>query len=133
MSLLGRELHAELLELWNKLLKTENISIDDNFFEKGGNSLLAMDLNMELERLTGLELPESLLLEAVNRARAGQATCGSGARPAVAGFRGAPRDFSARVAVLRRRQGRGSAASSPDLALRREFGPEQPVRDIPLP
>jgi acyl carrier protein len=55
---------AELLPLWRKFLKTENVSVDDDFFEKGGDSLLAMDLHMEIERLTGQELPESILLEA---------------------------------------------------------------------
>jgi len=55
---------AKLLQLWRKLLKSENVSIDDDFFEKGGDSLLAMDLHMEIERLTGQELPESTLLEA---------------------------------------------------------------------
>jgi oxalate---CoA ligase len=55
---------AELLQLWKKFLKTESVSVDDDFFEKGGDSLLAMDLHMEIERLTGQELPESTLLEA---------------------------------------------------------------------
>jgi oxalate---CoA ligase len=55
---------AELLQLWQKFLKSESVSIDDDFFEKGGDSLLAMDLHMEIERLAGQELPESILLEA---------------------------------------------------------------------
>src|SRR5262249_11428693 len=53
---------AELLPLWKKFLKSDAISVDDDFFEKGGDSLLAMDLHMEIERLTGVELPESILL-----------------------------------------------------------------------
>jgi acyl carrier protein len=52
-----------LLKLWKKLLKTEDVSIDDDFFEKGGDSLLAIDMQLELQRLTGLDLPESLLFE----------------------------------------------------------------------
>ena len=55
--------HAQLLPLWRKFLKTDNVSIDDDFFEKGGDSLLAMDLQLELQRLTGQDLPESLLFE----------------------------------------------------------------------
>ncbi len=54
-------LHAELLQIWKKLLKVESLSIDDDFFESGGNSLLAMDLHAEIERLTGKPLPESFL------------------------------------------------------------------------
>lgn len=56
--------HAQLLQLWRKFLKTEDVSIDDDFFEKGGDSLLAIDLQLELQRLIGQELPEALLFEA---------------------------------------------------------------------
>jgi oxalate---CoA ligase len=58
------DLHAELLQVWKRLLKIEKLSIDDDFFEKGGNSLLVMDLHMEIERLTAKPLPESFLSEA---------------------------------------------------------------------
>jgi len=57
-------LHASLAQLWKKVLKTDNLSLDDDFFEKGGDSLLAMDLSLELQGLTGRELPESILFEA---------------------------------------------------------------------
>jgi acyl-CoA synthetase (AMP-forming)/AMP-acid ligase II len=57
-------LHAELLQLWKKFLKTENVSIDDDFFEKGGDSILALELHLELQRIVGGDLPESLLFEA---------------------------------------------------------------------
>src|SRR5262245_3923131 len=55
---------AELLQLWKKFLKTDNVSIDDDFFEMGGDSYLAIDLHMEIERLTGQKLPELTLFEA---------------------------------------------------------------------
>jgi oxalate---CoA ligase len=57
-------LQAQLLPLWKKFLKTENVSIDDDFFEHGGDSLLALDLHLEIQRLTGEALPESILFEA---------------------------------------------------------------------
>ena len=56
-------LHAELLQLWNKFLKDDTLTIDDDFFEKGGNSLLAMELILEIERLTAQKLSESILFE----------------------------------------------------------------------
>lgn len=56
--------HVTLLQLWRKFLKTKDVSIDDDFFEKGGDSLLAIDLQLEIQRLTGLVLPESFLFEA---------------------------------------------------------------------
>jgi acyl carrier protein len=59
-------LHADLLQLWKKFLKTDNISIDDDFFEKGGDSLLAMELHLEIQRLTGHPLSESVLFEAAS-------------------------------------------------------------------
>jgi acyl carrier protein len=56
--------HDKLLQLWKKCLKIEDVSIDDDFFERGGDSVLAIDLQLELQRLIGQELPESLLFEA---------------------------------------------------------------------
>ena len=56
--------HLELLPLWKKFLKTESASIDDDFFEMGGDSYLAIDLHIEIERLTGQKLPELTLFEA---------------------------------------------------------------------
>jgi acyl-CoA synthetase (AMP-forming)/AMP-acid ligase II/acyl carrier protein len=56
-------LHADLLQLWKKFLKTDNVSVDDDFFEKGGDSLLAMELHLEIQRLTGQTLSESVLFE----------------------------------------------------------------------
>ena len=53
-----------MLQLWKKFLKTDNVSIDDDFFEKGGDSLLAMELHLEIQQLTGQTLSESLLFEA---------------------------------------------------------------------
>lgn len=56
--------HAELLGIWKKLLKTENISIDDDFFQLGGDSYLAIDLHIEVERLAGRKLPEMTVIQA---------------------------------------------------------------------
>jgi acyl-CoA synthetase (AMP-forming)/AMP-acid ligase II/acyl carrier protein len=57
-------LEASLLALFRRVLKTEQVSPDDDFFEKGGDSLLAMDVSLELQKLVGRELPESILFEA---------------------------------------------------------------------
>lgn len=54
-----------LLRLWKDLLRIENISINDNFFEIGGNSLLAINLatliskefNILINTITVLEYP----------------------------------------------------------------------------
>lgn len=57
-------LHDHLLEIWKRVLKTDDLGPDDDFFEKGGDSLLAMDVSLELQTLLKRELPESLLFEA---------------------------------------------------------------------
>ena len=56
--------HADLLQIWSRLLETTDLSIDDDFFDKGGDSLLATDLMLDLERLIGKPIPQSLLFEA---------------------------------------------------------------------
>jgi hypothetical protein len=52
----------QLLEIWQRLLKTENVTIDSNFFEVGGNSFLALRMMLEAEKLARQPLPLSLLL-----------------------------------------------------------------------
>ena len=56
-------LHSEMLRIWSRLLESSDLSIDDDFFDKGGDSLLATELMLELRQLTGRPLPNSLLFE----------------------------------------------------------------------
>jgi oxalate---CoA ligase len=56
-------LHTEILGIFCRLLETSDVSIDDDFFDKGGDSLLATELMLELRKLTGKALPDSLLFE----------------------------------------------------------------------
>ena len=58
------ELETQLRELWQNLLHIEQIGIDDNFFEIGGHSLLAVRLFSELQRLTGRKYPLITLFRA---------------------------------------------------------------------
>jgi thioesterase domain-containing protein/acyl carrier protein len=53
---LGDEIAPKVLETCRKLLKTDNFGLDDNFFESGGNSLLAMVLAVELENRFGIKI-----------------------------------------------------------------------------
>ncbi|GGA37428.1 hypothetical protein GCM10007416_07920 [Kroppenstedtia guangzhouensis] len=43
------ESERKLVELWRELLNVEQVGIDDDFFELGGNSLLAVELDLALE------------------------------------------------------------------------------------
>jgi acyl-CoA synthetase (AMP-forming)/AMP-acid ligase II/thioesterase domain-containing protein/acyl carrier protein len=54
-------LQLELRDLWERLLGTPDIGLDDDFFDKGGDSLLATELLMELEALAGKPYPQTEL------------------------------------------------------------------------
>ncbi|GLR83686.1 hypothetical protein GCM10007857_03960 [Bradyrhizobium iriomotense] len=58
------DLEAELLTLWRRLLKSEAVTVDDDFFASGGDSLLAMDMLLQIERLVGHSVPETILFGA---------------------------------------------------------------------
>lgn len=49
----------ELRDIWQRLLGTASFGIDDDFFEVGGDSLLATEMLLEVERLTGRPYPQS--------------------------------------------------------------------------
>jgi acyl-CoA synthetase (AMP-forming)/AMP-acid ligase II/thioesterase domain-containing protein/acyl carrier protein len=55
---------VQLREIWERLLKISPLSLDDDFFENGGDSLLAMEMLVELERLIGRKIPTSILFDA---------------------------------------------------------------------
>ena len=52
-----------LAEIWNKFLELEQISVNDNFFEVGGNSLLAIQLVSQIRKTFDVELPLQSLFE----------------------------------------------------------------------
>ena len=54
----------KLLAIWERLLKTTNLSLDDDFFDNGGDSLLAAEMLVELDSLTNQTIPSSILFEA---------------------------------------------------------------------
>lgn len=58
------ELERQIVEIWEKIICVKKISIDDKFNEVGGDSLMAVILFSELERLTGKNMPLSTLLHA---------------------------------------------------------------------
>jgi amino acid adenylation domain-containing protein len=54
-------LHFQLLQLWEEVLNTRGVRMDDDFFAIGGNSLLAFRMISGLERLLGRRLPVATL------------------------------------------------------------------------
>ena len=57
------QLRSEILRICSRLLELTDLTVDDDFFDKGGDSLLATELMLELRQLTGKALPDSLLFE----------------------------------------------------------------------
>ena len=58
------EIESKLVEIWQSVLGIESISIKDNYFELGGNSLLAVKVFAQIEEKLGKVLPLSLLIKA---------------------------------------------------------------------
>ncbi|MGC0417350.1 acyl carrier protein [Embleya sp. AB8] len=50
------ELRASLLAIWQEVLKTDELTPDDDFFEAGGHSLSAMTICARAKRVLGTEL-----------------------------------------------------------------------------
>ncbi len=57
-------LEMQIKLVFEKFLKRRNIGIDVSFFEIGGDSLQALKLVLEIERVTGKKFPLSVLYEA---------------------------------------------------------------------
>jgi acetoacetyl-CoA synthetase len=53
-----------LLDIWQRVLRVSGIGRDDNFFDLGGDSLLAVNLFLEIERETGVNLPITAIYDA---------------------------------------------------------------------
>ena len=50
-----------LVELWERHLGVEAISVDDDFFALGGDSLAALEMTVRLGERLGVDLPDALL------------------------------------------------------------------------
>jgi pimeloyl-ACP methyl ester carboxylesterase len=57
------QLRSDILRICSRLLESTDLTVDDDFFDKGGDSLLATELMLELRQMTGKALPDSLLFE----------------------------------------------------------------------
>ncbi|WP_406498901.1 amino acid adenylation domain-containing protein [Streptomyces sp. NBC_00846] len=54
----------DLLHIWERILQTRGIGIEDDFFEVGGNSLLGVRLISTIRKELGIDLPMASLLNA---------------------------------------------------------------------
>jgi amino acid adenylation domain-containing protein len=57
------ELEVQLLEIWARTLRSPSLGVEDDFFDAGGHSLLAVRLLSAVERRLKVRVPLSSLLE----------------------------------------------------------------------
>lgn len=50
------DMEKDILKIWSEIIRWERISITDDFFDLGGNSLMAMQIILRIEELTGFAL-----------------------------------------------------------------------------
>jgi amino acid adenylation domain-containing protein len=59
----GNNKEREIAEIWKQVLGQEKVSIDDNFFDVGGNSLKVIKLTHELKKHLGIEFPTAKVFQ----------------------------------------------------------------------
>src|SRR5262249_7077801 len=52
-----------LAELWREILNVDRVGTQDDYFDLGGDSLMATELFLQLEQWTGVQLATSEILE----------------------------------------------------------------------
>src|SRR4029453_19191901 len=57
-------IERDLAAIWQDMLGIQKVSIDEDFFELGGQSLIAMRLFSRIRKEHGVELPLSVLFQA---------------------------------------------------------------------
>ncbi len=57
------DIEAELVSIWQQILRLEKVGVQDNFFDIGGHSLLATQVISHLRRSLGVDLPLRVIFE----------------------------------------------------------------------
>jgi amino acid adenylation domain-containing protein len=67
------ETERVLASIWEDVLEVTGVGVNDNFFELGGDSLMALEMTLEVEKALSIVLPQSVFAESTIAALA-QAT-----------------------------------------------------------
>jgi acyl carrier protein len=54
-------MEAKIAGIWERLLDMDGVGIDDSFFELGGDSLMALEMTLEVERILSRPVPQAFL------------------------------------------------------------------------
>lgn len=73
-------LEQALMDIWRELLRVRELGVNDDFFDLGGDSLLAVRVFERTQKLTGVNLPLASLLTAPTIARQVAALRAAGAK-----------------------------------------------------
>jgi acyl transferase domain-containing protein len=84
------DMERKVVEIWQRLLGVKPIGIDDNFFELGGDSLLALTLMSQIERVMGERPRPALLIEAPTIRQFVELLGGAPIKPSPTQFRPSP-------------------------------------------
>ncbi|MCF8414011.1 MAG: amino acid adenylation domain-containing protein, partial [Melioribacteraceae bacterium] len=57
------KVESEMLKVWENVFPETSISVDSNFFELGGNSLMAVNMMAKIKNTFGKSIPPSILIE----------------------------------------------------------------------
>lgn len=60
----SEDIAVRLAQIWQKLLGVESITLDDNYFDLGGDSSLTIQLFFQIEKVFGIKLPVATLFDA---------------------------------------------------------------------
>jgi len=60
------DIEAQLVKIWERVLKTKPVGIQDDFFELGGNSLLAAQIFAQIEKAFSKRIPLATLFQAAS-------------------------------------------------------------------
>jgi phthiocerol/phenolphthiocerol synthesis type-I polyketide synthase E len=81
MALPQNETERQLKQIWEELLGIRSVGVHQNYFELGGNSILAVRLFAEIENVFKVKLPLSTLLKAPTIQEFARVLCGDGSAP----------------------------------------------------